>query len=158
MQLSGLFCRNISRFQYFLGQKHVVYFPAFGNLLSLKKNVVNQICYRCNIMKERTTFRVDQRDIIKNLPCILETYIKKIINFFSTDQIIIVQVKGLPAVLNYLFSCAKGGRLLVRRHGCSKATSKPNLTKCNFLVTDEKTKCNRRLFLNQYRALATELV
>ena len=60
-----------------------------------EKNVVNQICYWPNIKKERTTLRVDQPDIIKNL------------SFFSTDQIIIVQVKGLPAVLNFLFSCAK---------------------------------------------------
>ena len=41
-----------------------------------EKNVVNQICYRSNIMKERTNFRVDHRDITKNLSCILETYIK----------------------------------------------------------------------------------
>ena len=95
MQYSGLLCRNTSQFQYFLCQKHVVYFPALRHLLSLKKNVVNQISYWPNIKKERTTFRVDQRDIIKNL------------SFFSTDQIIIVQVKGLPAVLNFLFSCAK---------------------------------------------------
>ena len=66
-----------------------------------------------------------------------------------------MQAKGLLAVLNFLFSCAKCRKLLLGRYGYSKATSKPNLTKCNFLVTDEKTKCNRRLFFNQYTVSAT---
>ena len=69
-----------------------------------EKNVVNQICYRSNIMKERTNVRVDHRDIIKNLSRILETYIKTSLQLI---KIIIVQVKGLPPVQHFLFSCAK---------------------------------------------------
>ena len=149
---------NTSRFQYFLRQKYVVYFPAFGYQLSLKKMLLTKNMLPIQYHERKDNFSCRSTGYYQESFMYPGNIYKKFINFFLTDQIIIVQVKGLPAVLNFLFSCAKCWKLLLRRHGCSKFTSKPNLTKCNFLVTDEKAKCNRRLLLNQYRASATEVV
>ena len=57
---------------------------------------VNQICCGSNAMKDRGDFHVDNWDNINNHLYIPKNITKTSMNFISTDQVIIFQVKGLP--------------------------------------------------------------